>query len=266
MVMRRASAPTLDLRVFRVPGAVFVFIAALVASMPNLFFYTNLLIQYRYTLPLTDIALLLAIPQMAAVAGGLASAPLVRRIGAPRAAVVMLLIAAATSLGTLLVRPGSGVWAPVVALAVCAAPIAGSIGPLTKSIMDLAPLDGSAAASSWRNAVWSFGGTGGGVIVAGTAFTVFQSTLAGILDTTDLSDEQAASLAASVRDGAIVADLANNPLVTDPAARELLTGPGLLAAQSQAYATAGLFAAGLYVLAAVAMSLAIRRRAAATRP
>ena len=49
VVMRRSSDPTLDLRVFRRPGALLVFTAALVASMPNLFFYTNLLIQYRAT-------------------------------------------------------------------------------------------------------------------------------------------------------------------------------------------------------------------------
>jgi hypothetical protein len=108
------------------------------------------------------------------------------------------------------------VWVAVLVLAVCAAPIAGSVGPLTKSIMDLSPVDGSAAASSWRNAVWSFGGTVGGVLVAGTAFTVFQSALSGILSTADLSTEQAAALAASVRDGAIVTELANNELVTDP--------------------------------------------------
>lgn len=153
-------------------------------------------------------------------------------------------------------------WVAVLVLAVCAAPIAGSVGPLTKSIMDLSPVDGSAAASSWRNAVWSFGGTVGGVLVAGTAFTVFQSALSGILSTADLSTEQAAALAASVRDGAIVTELANNELVTDPVARELLTGSGLFAAQSQACATAGLLAAGLYVSAALDMSVAIRRRGA----
>ena len=73
------------------------------------------------------------------------------------------------------------VWVPVAMLTVCAVPIVGAVGPLTKAIMDLAPVDGSAAASSWRNAVWSFGGTVGGVVVTGVAFAVFQSTLTDIL-------------------------------------------------------------------------------------
>ena len=58
----------------------------------------------------------------------------------------------------------------------------------------------------------------------------------------------------------MVAELAQNPAVTDPAARELLTGPGLLSAQSQGFATAGVLASGLYLLAAGAMVLAVRRR------
>ncbi len=260
VVMRRSSDPTLDLRVFRRPGALLVFTAALVASMPNLFFYTNLLIQYRYALPLTSIALLLAVPQAAAVAGGLSSAPLVRRFGALRTSVGMLLFASVASLGALFVHADAPVWVPVAMLTVCAVPIAGAVGPLTKAIMDLAPVDGSAAASSWRNAVWSFGGTVGGVVVTGVAFAVFQSTLTDILDTTNLSTEQSGALAASVRGGAVVAELAQNPAVTDPAARELLTGPGLLSAQSQGFATAGVLASGLYLLAAGAMVLAVRRR------
>lgn len=260
VVMRRTGDPSLDLRVLQAPGAKVVFIAVLLATMPNLFFYTNLLIQYRYTLSLSEIALILVAPQAAAVAGGLASAPLVRRFGAPITAVGMLLAAAVTSLATLMVAPQAPVWVPVAVLTLCAAPIAGAVGPLTKAIMDMAPSDGSSAASAWRNATASLGGTVGGVIVAGLAFSVFQSALTDALDTTDISTEQAAGLAASVRSGAIVTELADSPLVTDPAARELLTGPGLLTAQSQAFGTAGLISAGLYTSAALVMWVAIRQR------
>ena len=264
VVMRRTSDPSLDIRVLRAPGAKVVFLAVLLATMPNLFFYTNLLIQYRYTLPLSEIALMLVAPQAAAVAGGLASAPLVRRFGAPITAIGMLLAAAVTSLATLLVGPQAPVWVPVAVLTLCAAPIAGAVGPLTKTIMDMAPADGSSAASAWRNATWSLGGTVGGVIVAGLAFAVFQSSLTDALDTTDISTEQAAALAASVRSGAVVTELADSPLVTDPVARELLTGEGLQSAQSQAFATAGLISAGLYASAALVMFVAVRRRSRAT--
>ena len=260
VVMRRSARPSLDTRVFTPPGAKLVFLAAFLSVMPNLFFYTNLFIQYRYDLALTDIALLMTIPQSAAIVGGLASAPLIRRFGAPPVAIGMFVAAAITSLGTLAVSPNVGPWVPAVMLAVCAAPIAGSIGPMTNTIMDLAPEDGSAAASSWRNAVASFGGAVGGVIVGGIAFTVFQLRLAQILDTTDLSTEVAEALADSVRAGAIVDELADSPLLSDPAARELLTGPGLLQAQSQALATAGVLAALLYLGAATSMWLAMRRR------
>ena len=264
VVMRRTTDPSLDIRVLQAPGAKVVFLAVLLATMPNLFFYTNLLIQYRYTLPLSEIALILVVPQAAAVAGGLASAPLVRRFGAPITAIGMLLAAAVTSLATLMVSPQASVWVPVAVLTLCAAPIAGAVGPLTKTIMDMAPSDGSSAASAWRNAAWSLGGTVGGVIVAGLAFTVFQSALADALDTTDISTEQAAALAASVRSGAVVTELADSPLVTDPAARELLTGPGLLTAQSQAFGTAGLISAGLYASAALVMWVAVLQRNRAT--
>ena len=46
-------------------------VAIAVTSMPNLFYYTNLLLQYRFTVSLVVVALLLIVPQVFAVIGGL---------------------------------------------------------------------------------------------------------------------------------------------------------------------------------------------------
>lgn len=270
VLLRRAAAghgrpPSLDLRIVRKPWVWLLLVALLVATMPNLFFFTNLLLQYRYAESLTTIALLLIVPQLAAVAGGLASGQISARIGARATAVLALGMAAATSLGTLLVRPESPVWVPVAALALCAAPIAGAAGPLTESVMDLAPADGSGAASSLRDAVWNLGGTIGSVLIGTLGFVTFEKRLAALLNSTSLDTGQADAIAAEIRNGAVVADLAAGPQVSDPTVREMLTGgaQGLLEAQSLGFSVVGVVSSAVYALAAVLLVVFIRRSRAA---
>lgn len=263
VVLRRARpGASLDLRVLRRPGALLVVSALLLAAVPNMFFYTNLLMQYRNALPLPTIALLMVIPQAAAVVGAFLSGPVIRKFGAPHAAFVMLGLASLTSLGAFAVRANSPAWFPILVLAVCALPIGGAVGPLTEALMDLAPTDGSEAAASVRNATWSLGGVVGGAIVAGAGFAAFQASLADRLATTSLTAEQAQAIAAEVRGGAAVQYLAQSPQVSDPLAQQLLTGKGLWAAQAQAYWLVGVLSAAAYLAAAILLAVYIRRRGA----
>ena len=82
-----------------------------------------------------------------------------------------LTLAAVLSMGTFIVGPESSAWIVVAVLAVAAVPIAGAVGPSTQTFMDLAPVDGGGAASSWRNASSNLGVAIGGVIVGAIVFS-----------------------------------------------------------------------------------------------
>lgn len=259
VAMRRLPAPTLDLRWCRGRGMPLLLIATGATAMPSLIFYTNLLLQYRYLLPLFTIALLLMIPQACAVVGGLLSGPVSARIGAAKAATAALFVSAVASLSTLLVTPSAPIWVPVLALAVSVLPITFVFGPLTDTFMSQAPGDASGAASSMRKATSTLGGVLGGAAIGFVAFSAFQSRLAGILRADGLSFEEAQIIAQEIRDGAVVDDLAAR--ILEPIARDdlIARGPGLLEAQSYAFAVMGVMSAALYLVAAVVMIAYLRR-------
>lgn len=262
VLMRRIAQPTLRLGWCRGRGMPILIGVLAVAAMPNLFFYTNLLLQYRYSVPLIEIATLLVVPQAFAVAGGLLSGPVSARIGAPRAAAIALLASALTCLSTLVVTASAPIWVPVLALAVSAAPIAFAVGPLTDTLLSRAPADASGAASSMRKATWTVGNVLGGALIGSAAFGAFQSRLTDILDTDGLPYEEAEIIAQAIRDGAVVDDLAAR--ITDPISRADLIerGPGLLEAQSHAFAVMGAISAALYLAAAALMLWYLRAASA----
>lgn len=264
VLMRRIDRPTLNLGWCRGRGMLILIVALAVTSMPNLFFYTNLLLQYRYTVPLVIIALLLIVPQACAVAGGLLSGPVSARIGPPRAATLALVVSAVTCLSTLFVTAEAPIWVPVLALALSAGPIAFVVGPMTDTLLSRAPADASGAASSVRKATWTLGGVLGGALVGALSFSAFQTRLADILNMDGLPFEEAALIAQEIRDGAVVDELAAR--LSDPVAREALIarGPGLLEAQSYSFAVMGVISAAVYLVAAILMAVYLRRMRAAS--
>ena len=259
VLMRRIEKPTLDLGWCRGRGMLILLVALAVTSMPNLFFYTNLLLQYRYTVPLVLIALLLILPQACAVAGGLVSGPVSARMGPARAATLALVVSAVTSLSTLFVTAEAPIWVPVLALAASAAPIAFVVGPMTDTLLSRAPAEASGAASSVRKATWTLGGVLGGALVGALSFGAFQDRLTDILNVDGLPFEEAQLIAREIRDGAVVDELAAR--LSDPVAREALIsrGPGLLEAQSYSFAVMGVISASIYLVAALLMVVYVRR-------
>ena len=259
VALRRMTSPALDLGWCRGRGMLLLLVALAVTSMPNLFFYTNLMLQYRYQVPLVFIALLLIVPQACAVAGGLLSGPVSARIGPPRAAAAALAVSAVTCLGTLVVTAQSPIWVPVLALTLSAAPIAFAVGPMTDTLLSRAPAESSGAASSMRKATWTLGGVFGGALVGALSFGAFQTRLTSVLEADGVSFAEAELLAREIRDGAVVDQLAAR--LSDPIAREALIskGPALLDAQSYSFAVMGVVSATIYAAATVLMVLYIRR-------
>jgi MFS transporter, DHA2 family, methylenomycin A resistance protein len=260
IALRRMTAPALDLTWCRGRGMYVLLIALAVTSMPNLFFYTNLMLQYRYSVPLVFIALLLIVPQAVAVAGGLLSGPVSARIGPERAAAGALAVSAVMCLGTLVVTPQSPIWVPVLALTLSAAPIAFVVGPMTDTLLSRAPSGSSGVASSMRKATWTLGGVLGGALIGALGFGAFQRRLTEILEADGVNFDEAVLLAREIRDGAVVDELAAR--LSDPIAREALIakGPALVEAQSYSFAVMGVISAAIYLLAALMMVLYLHRR------
>ena len=83
-----------DFIVFRLTQAVIWAIALL--SGANLYFFTSLLLQYRFNDPITFIAIIMCIPEAAALVGCFVSGWAASRYGAPRTAAVCILLAGHT--------------------------------------------------------------------------------------------------------------------------------------------------------------------------
>lgn len=264
ILLRRLKTPTLNVRWIRNPGVVLLIVILFLAVAPNLFFYTNLLLQYRYTMPRVGIALLLIIPQAFAVVGALVSGRVSARIGPARAAMFGLAASAVSCLGVFLVRGDSPVWVPVLTLSLHALPFSFVVGPLTNVFLGRAPTEASGTASAVRKATTNLASVFGGLILATVAFNAFKSRLADILASDGVESDLAEQIAQAIREGAVVDTLVET--VSDPIAREALInkGPRLLEAQSWAFEVYGLMSAGVLLVATLLMALYLRRAARVT--
>lgn len=170
VVMVRMKAPTLDVRTLRRRGSFPILAALFLVNGVNLFFFTYLLLQYRFHQTLFETAVLLIVPQVTASLGALAGGQLSAKWGSWRVATGALVLAAVGSTGTLVFGAESSAWVAVLILSIAAVPIAGAVGPLTQSFMDLAPSDGTGAASSIRNASVNLGIAIAGLITGTIVF------------------------------------------------------------------------------------------------
>lgn len=170
VAMRRIPDPSLDIRLLRQRGALPVVLALFVVNGVNLFFFTYLMLQYRYHQSLLTTAGMLVLPQLTATAGALIGGRLSARWGGAPVAMIAFFSAAVLSLSALLITPTSSSWFPVIVLSVTAFPVAGAVGPLTHAFMDMAPSNGSAATSSLRNSAVNLGIAVGGLLVGTIVF------------------------------------------------------------------------------------------------
>ena len=81
MALRRSDHPSLDLRVFRTPGALLAAGAIIFSFALDISYFVNLYIQLRYQLPLPYLALLAILPELAGSAGSLTFGWLASQIG-----------------------------------------------------------------------------------------------------------------------------------------------------------------------------------------
>ena len=211
LLRRFAHMRGLDLRLLRSPGAWLVVFATMLLFGANLYFFTSLLIQYRYFDPLIFVAVLLSAPEVCALAGCFVSGWAATRWGAPLTAGIWMLLAGLACFVALTVGGDAILYHPVAVLCLVAFPSAAAVGPLTQTLMDLAPPDGSSAPAAMRDALQNLGGSLGGIIAGAVGLTAFVSYTTGALTDAGLPDDMASVVANEIVQGTHVNDLADAP-------------------------------------------------------
>ena len=168
--MRVLPRPTLDLRSLRVRGSHPVLAAVFVVNGVNLFFFTYLMLQYRYHQSLLETAVILILPQATAAGGAILGGRLSARWGSAVVCITSLAVASVLSLGVLVVAVDSSALLPVLVLSVAAVPISAAVATITQSVMDLGPEDGAGATSSVRNSAANLGVAIAGLVSATIVF------------------------------------------------------------------------------------------------
>jgi MFS family permease len=181
--LRRIPMPTLDFRSLRPRGALPVVMALFVVNGVNFFFYTFLMLQYRYHQTLLETAVFLIAPNITATFGAVAGGRLTARWGSAQVALYSLLAASFFSLTALAVSADSSAWLPVAVLCIVAFPIGAGVGPVTQTFMELAPADGAASASAFRNSSVNLGGAIGGLLVGAVIFSKIDASTAQNIET-----------------------------------------------------------------------------------
>jgi MFS family permease len=176
--LRRIPKPTLDFRSLRPRGALPIVMALFVVNGVNFFFYTFLMLQYRYHQTLLETAVFLIAPNITATFGAVAGGRLTARWGSAQVALYSLLAASFFSLTALAVSAESSAWLPVAVLCIVAFPIGAGVGPVTQTFMELAPADGAASASAFRNSSVNLGGAIGGLLVGAVIFSDIDASTA----------------------------------------------------------------------------------------
>jgi MFS family permease len=257
---RCGEDPGLDVSVLRSPGGLLLVGAMLAVGAVNLFFFSNLFLQYRFGLDAPAAAANLIVAQCAVIAGGLAGGWISGWIGSLRTTALALALGVAAALGFLRLDSTSGAPMTVALLAAFALPTGCLTGSLTKSFLDRADPASSGAASAWRQGAWSLGSTLGGVVTGAVAFGYFTRDWQSALQRAGIADDVAAYAAESVRGGAVLVQLARTPglevLKVDSDTRTLLE---LTASQVSTMQLVGVLAALTYGLALLLILAAMWR-------
>jgi MFS family permease len=247
--------------VFKSPGATALLGAMMATGAVNLFFYANLLLQYRFGLTATQTAVLLVVPQTAGVAGGLIGGWASARVGSLMVTAVACAIGSATSLAFLTMNDSSTAMALVLPFSLFSVAAGCITGSLTKAFLDCADPAASGAASSWRQIGWSLGATFGGVVTSAIALGYFTSTWSNTLRAAGVNADTAQRVADAVRAGVPLNNLATSPALNSAINREAIDAlVGLSSAQVETFRVVGALSAIAYGVALALVVFALWRQ------
>ncbi len=260
--MRAVARPALDLRLVRSFRGTTTLGAIVVANTADLLFFTTLILQFRFGTGALALALVMIPVQVLGTLGGLASGPLMDRIGVLGAGVATMFLTGVLALIVLPLDAGTTAWVVVATAAVFGLFDASTSGPATARVMDLAGPGNEGAGAAHRQAWKGVGTAVGGVLAGILVFGAFQTALAGNLQDRGVPAGMAEQVAADVRNGALAADVARTYDAPPPGIVEL-TGesPAALAdAQFDAYRVAGIVTCIGYLAAAALLAASGMRR------
>lgn len=264
----RDAVPPLDLRVLRGRGALLVAAAILLTQAAStLWYFTTIVLGRTYGLDDTSIALVVVPVQLAGALGGWLGGWVMRRLGAPLAAVALLVPAAVTGVFPVVVNRTTPLAVVVTWLATWEFLAVAAVVPVTAAFMGFAPAGGKGGASSARKAVSAVGVTVGGVVASLLVFAALGASVSSSLQARGVPRAQADIVGAELRDGLRVKDLPEVAGLSSARLQQVLRsqGPVMLEGKDDAYDAAGLIAVSADALAALLM-FGVWRRTRRTGP
>ena len=264
ITLRLVARPGLDLRVLRTQTGALVLTAIMLCTAMNVLFFVKLFLQAQYDMNIVTVSSVMIPVALAGVIGAVGSSIVMRHIGPLWASVILLLGAAGASLLIIPLGSGAAVWLTILTAAIYAFFEAAAIGPMAASLMNLAPPGGEGATAAQRRAFISAGVAIGAAVSGILVFGTFQTTFTDTLVRRGVDRQVASAAAAESRAEGVTPELAGGIETRSPAL--LALGPRVPAAaadaQRTAYKVAALAGGATYVLAALLMALAARRRRA----
>jgi len=252
----RDRVPPLDLRVLRGQGSVMLVAAILlVQTASTLWYFTRVIFNRTYQLDDTSMALVIVPVQLSGVLGGWLGGWTMRRLGAPLAAILMLVPAGSAALFPVFMDRATSLSVVVASMAVWHLLAVSAAVPVTAAFMRLAPEGGTGAASSTRIAVSAVGVTVGGVVVSSLVFAALGTSVSSSLQTRGVPQARADAVGSALQNGLRVSDIPDVAGLSLTQMREVLhsQGPVMLEGKDRAYDTAGIVAMSVNLLAALMM-------------
>jgi len=268
LLWRRSRNPGLDVSVLRRPGTTWVIAATALTSIVNFAYFAALWLQSQPGADTTSTAAYLTIPQLAAVAAGIAGGRLAARYGPYPVAIVACLIAAGSGFIFLALNAGSSPWMVILAVTIPLAATLAAAGPITQVFLAnvLPGTEGSAGA--WRTAIRTVAAACGGILVISLAVTIYRGSIATSLEQQGVPGSVAVAVAADLQQRADFATVTSRYQLPDAIVNDLSSQNPVLRqrARADALGTAGVFTVVTNALAAGALILAARRQRMRTGP
>lgn len=200
IVLRRSSAPTFSLTPLRVRNARSLLIVVLVIPLINTVFLMTMSFQYLYGLSILNTAIVMIPAQAGAVIGArFIAAPMMRKFGVARTALLMFVALAVVMPLALGVTPGAPIWVPIAYIAIYTTITVSASITVTSGVLVSAPGVDSGQLSAYRGSAQALGAVLAVVIMNPIVFLFGQMFLTRELQENGLTSAEAADLAGRIQ-------------------------------------------------------------------
>ena len=200
ILLRRLPSPTFSLAPLRVGRSRSLLAVVVVIPLINTVFLMTMAFQYLYGLSVLQTAVVMIPAQAAAVLGTrFVAAPMMRRMGVTRTAMILFAVLAGAMLGSLALTPTSPLWVPIAYVTIYnVLTVAASI-TVTSGVLHSAPDVDGGQLSAYRGSAQSLGAVLAVVVMNAAVFTLARLFMATDLEANGVTSADATTLMAQIQ-------------------------------------------------------------------